>query len=86
MTANELRALFNESYGIDRSWPKTYEVDADTYANVCQAVFSNKISRGDAARVGNEQAGTFYSILDLAIGLNGGILFKNVELILKGKS
>jgi len=33
MTANELRHYFNENYGIHKEWPKTFEVDAETYEN-----------------------------------------------------
>lgn len=38
MTANELRNKFNNEFGLSE-WPKTYEVDAETYGNVCQCIF-----------------------------------------------
>jgi len=70
MTANELRDEFAKfAFG---QWPATYEVDADTYANVCQEIFTKQC---------NEKDGPWITI---AVGPHrDGIMFRNVELILK---
>ena len=39
MTAQELVKHFNDNYGLDVSWPLTYEVDAETYAVVNSVFF-----------------------------------------------
>jgi hypothetical protein len=39
MTSNELRNYFNNTFGLKEKWPATYEVNAETYVNVCQAIF-----------------------------------------------
>jgi hypothetical protein len=41
MTANELKEHLNRVFGIEKEWPRTYEVDAVTYANCVQEVFDN---------------------------------------------
>jgi hypothetical protein len=82
MTAAELKSYFNKEYGIQRPWPETYKVDAETYANCCQAVFNWHIEHKNIARLGNEKR-LFYKLTEFAIGIHGGLLFKNVELILK---
>lgn len=71
MTANELRNKLNDTYGLDNKWPEKLEVDHETYANCCQAIF-------DYLAKGNNN-----KFIDVAIGKYNGILFKNVELILK---
>lgn len=43
MTSNELRHKFNTEFGL-KSWPKTYEVDVETYGNVCQEIFNARLS------------------------------------------
>lgn len=74
MTADELRHKFNTEFGLN-PWPKTYEVDAATYGYVCQDVINNLESIG--ARM------IFEDKCCVSIGPNNGILFKNVELIIK---
>ena len=69
MTSNELRSIFNETYGLGE-WPKSVIVDHETYANVCQDIFNHII---------NEDGGPW---VHLGLGPNNGIMFKNVELIL----
>lgn len=72
MTANELKKYFNNTYNtLDKEWPKTFEVDAETYANCCQAVFDHI----------NE---TLNERVFLGVE-NNGLMFKNVELIYKPK-
>jgi hypothetical protein len=66
-TTEELRRKFNNEFRLSK-WPATYEVDSETYANVCQTIF--------------EWAGDL-GLVKIAIGPNNGIMFKNVELILK---
>ena len=68
MTADELRILFNDSFGLSR-WPETYDVDHETFANVCDSVFKDYIRLPQ--RVG------------IALGIHGGIMFKGVEILLQ---
>ena len=74
MTADELRSKFNNEFGLG-DWPEKYEVDAETYANVCQWIFRHKaIELLPTSRI---------TVVDISLGPNHGILFKNVELIYK---
>jgi hypothetical protein len=68
MTTEELRSTFNDKFELNK-WPQAYEVDHETYANVCQYTFHKK-NDGEP-------------IIFIAIGKHGGILFKGVELLLK---
>jgi hypothetical protein len=73
MTANELRIHLNDTYGVEREWPHSIEVDAETYANCCQAVFNHvneNLFSGNIVSLGVE---------------NNGLMFKNVELIYRPK-
>jgi len=71
MTTTELRKKFNSQFGIGVDWPKTYEVDAETYGNVCQSIFNNLREKYE------------YNVIEISLGEHGGIMFKNVELIIK---
>ena len=75
MTANELIQFFNDRF-ILGEWPDQYEVDYETYANVCQTVFEHEST--EILYFGKEGSGVAVSL-----GPNHGIMFKNVELILK---
>lgn len=76
MTANDLIRKFNR-YGLNK-WPKTSAVDHVTYANVCQFIFESKIrNHEEIAFQGNA------TDIVISVGPNNGIMFKNVELILK---
>ncbi len=70
MTANELRQKLNHEYGFTK--PDHLDVDADTYANACQAIFDS-VDEGD---------GEFVKETRVAFGINNGLMFHNVELIL----
>lgn len=75
MTTNELISFFNNRFQIGE-WPDKYEVDHETYANVCDSIFKHDSTEimyfnGDMSRVA------------ISLGPNDGIMFKNVELILK---
>lgn len=72
MTADELRAILNNKFGLDE-WPKTYEVDVETYGNLCQDLFNWK------ARESGYDGGEII----ISIGPNNGIMFKNVEILIK---
>lgn len=80
MTAIELRDHFNLLFGMEQKWPKKYGVDAETYGNVCQEVF-NHLQRRDSIYIYEHVSGLQF--VRLALGPNGGIMFKNVELILE---
>lgn len=71
--ADELRAYLNNAYGMEKEWPKTFQVGAATYGEVCQAIFNHIVDDN------MENNG----VIDISIGPNNGIMFKNVELILK---
>lgn len=78
MTADQLRKHFNDTFGIDKPWPSQFEVDAETYGNVCQAVFDWHIKN----HLYILEPGIGYQI-HIKVGLNGGIMFKNMELLLQ---
>ena len=81
MTANELRTYFNKTYGL-MPWPPTFEVDAETYANCCNAVFQNRLEADDSIATVYPD----FTVIQIAIGnVSNGLMFKNVELILKTK-
>lgn len=73
MTANELHIKFSHEYKLNK-WPDTYEVDAETYGNVCHAILNSavKIRKNSSLR-------TAY----ISIGEHNGIFFHGVELIIK---
>ena len=71
MTSDELIRQFNNNYGMHNGWPKTYEVDHETYANCCQAVFKRNVNR---------------RWIQVAIGKSNGLMFRDVELILEKRS
>lgn len=70
MTAEQLIEKFNNDFGIN-PWPKTYGVDEATYASCCQYVF--------------DMASEFMvnGATKISLGPSNGLLFKNVELIVK---
>lgn len=84
MTTDELRRKFNSKFGLDE-WPNSYEVDAETYANVCQSIFKYKVEYGiDTFPVTyNTVDGIKGHYINLGLGPNNGIMFKDIELILK---
>ncbi len=71
MTANELTSHFNDTFALGE-WPKTFEVNHETYANVCQFLLEHLAEYWPDA-------------VHLAIGSHKGIMFKGVELILVSK-
>jgi hypothetical protein len=81
MTAFELIRKLNMEYGLDKEWPKTYEVDAETYANCCVHVFRDA-ARKNIERIVRRGVGDLARV-EVIIGESYGPMFKNVELILK---
>jgi len=78
MTAEELKLHFNRVFGLNE-WPKTYEVDAITYANCCQIIFNWKAKNEEVMAVTSR-----FNIYTISLGNEtNGLMFKNVELILK---
>lgn len=77
-TVEELRSYLNTNYGANKEWPKTFEVSAELYGRCCQAVFNQAYEN---------QMGEDYSefkIFKIAIGKQrAGLMFRNVELIIK---
>jgi hypothetical protein len=70
MTAAQLSDQLCKEYDTTKVWPRTWEVDCETYANVCQNYFDR------LHVIGQPQ------FISIALGPNGGILFHSVELIL----
>jgi ribosomal protein L37AE/L43A len=75
MKAEELLGIFNTKFGLD-GWPKSYEVDAETYGNVCQFIFEYSANKSNSS-----DEGVIWT--EVALGPNDGIMFKNVELKIK---
>lgn len=73
--AEELIQYFNNAYGMEKEWPKTFEVSAELYGRCCQAVFNKAdnpyIFYGDV------------TLFTFALGPSRGLIFKNVELIIR---
>ena len=74
MTATALREHLNLTYGSG-PWPDHIEVDGQTYANVCQAIFDYHQEAVLLVKGCKK--------IPIIIGPNNGIMYKNVELILK---
>lgn len=72
MTKDELAKLLNDTYGIN-PWPSQYEVDPITYANVVQSYFD----------IFDVPGFKCLKMIHISLGPNNGVMFKNVELILK---
>lgn len=70
MTAQELINHFNTHSEIYEG--RIYEVDAETFANVFKWIVEKKIESGNEYEFG---------FIHLAIGINGGLKFKGIELI-----
>ncbi len=79
MTTKELREYLNNQFGLN-PWPQTFEVDAETYGNVCQDVINWTVNENGVWKSFNSE-NEFH--IKIAIGDQNGILFKGVELILK---
>lgn len=82
-TVEELRKYFNDNYGIEKEWPKQFEVSAELYGRVCQAVL-NKAQMNNVEKIFRKGFGDL-GIVEVVIGEHNGILYKGVELILKEK-
>jgi hypothetical protein len=75
MTTKELRIKFIDGFSFN-SWPALYEVDAETYGNVCQEIFDFKLRYAKTLPL---------NTISISVGPNKGIMYNGVELILKGK-
>lgn len=80
MTAPQLIAFLNTEYGMSQNWPTDLKVDAETYANCCQYIFNYLVGRDVSVRIGS-----IIFLHNFNVGPNNGLMFKNVELILKEK-
>ena len=85
MTTEQFRRMLNSNYGIKSAFPKEMLVDADTYANVCQAVFNRQVTENEDTLpiTYGDVDGPKGWCISLCLGVHNGIMFKNVELILK---
>lgn len=79
MKSHELHRQLSDQFGLFKNWPAKLEVDADTYANCCNAVFDWS-AREDSFSIINIKDNKSIRVV---IGPNSGLMFKNVELILK---
>ena len=77
MTTSELAKELNNKFGLN-FWPKTYQVDHETYANVFQSVVNHLVDDIKLFFIWDN----LDKRVSISIGPNNGILFKNVELIL----
>lgn len=75
-TPNELFNYFATTYGAT-PWPQKYEVSPLLYARVCQAIINHIVEKEHVKVIGEN------FLIGLIIGPNNGLMFKNVELILK---
>jgi hypothetical protein len=82
MTTKELTDYFNDIFGLN-PWPKSFEVDHETYANVVQDILNHKAKLGECYRLGNNKVGQYLEYRIQTKPAHNGILFKDVELILK---
>lgn len=82
MTANELKTRLISTFGLGE-WPKTFEVDAETYANCCQIVFK-QAERDNITELYNSGKGD-HALRRIYVGENNGLLFAGIELIYKPK-
>ena len=80
MTANELKAYFNSTFELGE-WPKTFEVDAETYANCCQKIFTQAEELNDIEIMKSGRG--YLSLRKVHVGEHNGLLFAGVELILR---
>jgi hypothetical protein len=80
-SAKELREYFNKEFGINKEWPRTFYVNSETYADCCQEVFDWHIITQKHHRIANLDSEPYHKI-ELSLGLNNGLKFKNVELLL----
>ncbi len=82
---DELRQYFHNAYGMETEWPKTFEVSAELYGRACQFVFDQqdltKELYWDVVKDGKPQE--WLIMKNISLGPNRGIMFKNVELIIK---
>lgn len=82
LTADELAQKMNNEFtkdGINQPWPHSYEVDRDTYLNVLIRCLENPL-RTDYYIDSSLQS---VKLVVIPLGGNNGILFKNVELIMR---
>lgn len=75
-TEEQLRYYLNNSYGMT-TWPEQLEVSAELYGRVCQTMIDHMIQINDFTPMAT------YKIIEFKIGENGGLKYKNVELIIK---
>jgi len=76
----ELIQYFNNTYGLEHKWPRRFEVSAELYGRACQMLINR--TREDPDNVRLNWTGQVARV-SIAIGPNNGIMFKNVELIIK---
>ena len=67
----ELINYFNTAYGIEKEWPREFEVSAELYGRCCQYIFTEYTK--------NLNDG----LIRIIVGPHAGLMFKNVELIIR---
>lgn len=77
MTTHELRMKLHEL-----NYPETFEVDTETYSNVCDELFKLKLIK--LIEFNGDKEPGYMNWIDISVGKRGGVFFKNVELTLKG--
>lgn len=74
----ELLNYFHLAYGIEANWPDKFEVSPLLYARVCEATFKYLLDKEAVMHLKDN-----VRVVSIALGPNGGIWFKNVELVMK---
>ncbi len=77
MTTQQLTDHFNQNYGMFKTFPETFKVNHETYANICHHLF---LLKAQELRENGMEPVLYYA--NVALGRHNGILFKGVELIL----
>jgi hypothetical protein len=80
MTADELITQLNNEFGLN-TWPETYDVDAETYANAVNYAFERKAFFIKTLL----ERGRPINYVGVLIGPNKRLMFKNVELMIVAK-
>jgi hypothetical protein len=77
VTALELKDKLDKEFPIGEHWPKTYEVDSETYFNVLQHILRYRIQNDNFVFIGP------FKTVELILGPANGIMFKGVELLIR---
>lgn len=72
-----MQELYDKLYEL--KYPKEFEVDAETFGNLCKYIFDRIPLTLDKASLED----SIHKSVKIYVGKNRGILYKNVEIICK---